>query len=635
MNLDNNNINIKYAAVRFIFCSVFFILFNSNLYSFESDSLMYPYEYHGSILQDSTSNTIEKKDIQRVHYNSLYEITDDIIGIQGMYLGAIGHYNNFLNYGSLGEDRSLLYNGRSLINNSYGGLNSETFSPEFFERIEILKGSQSITLSPENRAITLNLQEIRYNTSTPFTRLWFAQGGGSFVAADGVYSQNFAKGWNLAFGFKQMSENTPFENQNMVMWNARGILRYSFDSNSSISLSEKFYNNKLSIRGGSNPFTSDDFYSPILSQNQFTLASREYRHDLDLTYTKNDKYYKITNVSYYVNGLNERNYDISQFQNDSILNSNNRYYQLGNKFSFDLDLKTLIIKSFADIGIFRYNRTDFFDEFSGTKWSLGGNAKINLTSELSASGGIKLKNNGRINLFSFGERVTYKGADFKLFLDHSLYEKSTPFQFEDILFETNNLLILGFSYNADFTLDIELFMRNVNNAILPSIEEYFVLKAESIGNYLSYGGEVKFKSLLLKGLFSKNDRIDYKISFNLNRITDNALLESIYPLFDINFMLKYQLLINKSELNLGISGRIQSSKSSMRFIPLSNSYTLNQDLETELQNNGLNAFAIMKLGNAFVKITFENLLDSDYFLTAFYPMRGRNLRLSVAWSFFD
>ena len=54
-----------------------------------------------------------------------------------------------------------------------------------------------------------------------------------------------------------------------------------------------------------------------------------------------------------------------------------------------------------------------------------------------------------------------------------------------------------------------------------------------------------------------------------------------------------------------------------------------------ITNNGIDIFANARLGNATVKLTFQNLLNSEYFQVPLYPNLGRNLRFSVFWSFFD
>jgi hypothetical protein len=124
------------------------------------------------------------------------------------------------------------------------------------------------------------------------------------------------------------------------------------------------------------------------------------------------------------------------------------------------------------------------------------------------------------------------------------------------------------------------------------------------------------------------------IQTRINLISGNDNLENYYPLFTFNGGLNYLLMINKSELNIGFRAGVLDSKTAPRYIPISNSYITTSN-SVGLQTTGLNIYSIMKLGNAFVKIEWENLLDANYYNVAYYPERGQIVKLSVAWSFFD
>jgi hypothetical protein len=49
----------------------------------------------------------------------------------------------------------------------------------------------------------------------------------------------------------------------------------------------------------------------------------------------------------------------------------------------------------------------------------------------------------------------------------------------------------------------------------------------------------------------------------------------------------------------------------------------------------LDAFAILKVGNAYITLSYENLLDANYTITPVYPMPDRSFRLGVNWVFID
>jgi outer membrane receptor protein involved in Fe transport len=49
----------------------------------------------------------------------------------------------------------------------------------------------------------------------------------------------------------------------------------------------------------------------------------------------------------------------------------------------------------------------------------------------------------------------------------------------------------------------------------------------------------------------------------------------------------------------------------------------------------LDLFAILKIGDAYVTLSYENLLDANYFITPVYPMPDRTFRFGINWVFLD
>jgi hypothetical protein len=49
----------------------------------------------------------------------------------------------------------------------------------------------------------------------------------------------------------------------------------------------------------------------------------------------------------------------------------------------------------------------------------------------------------------------------------------------------------------------------------------------------------------------------------------------------------------------------------------------------------LDAFVILRIGDAYLTLSYENLLDANYLITPIYPMPARTLRFGVNWVFID
>lgn len=622
---------VNYNAGIIIYLGVFFVLV-SPLISNSKDSVQFvkPNESHGLLLPGNES-TIEKSDIQRINYSSLYDILNLRNELFGMSLGINGHQNNFLSYGSLNNNLKVGFNGRQISNYYNGNYNLENFSPEFFERIEVLNGSDAAILSSVPSNTFLNIQEIIYDTKIPFTRLWYSQKGGSFISADGIFSQNFSKGWNFTFGFKKMDDRLAYDNMSTDYWNLRFILRYNIDSTSSLSLSDNFTNNKSITNGGSNPLTSFDIYSPINSSPYYSrLELREYRHDLNLTYSKKMDFFNLTNTVYYTNDENIRSLPQSELS-DTLLNSNNTELQVGNRLNLDFNFENIDFKAGGNINYYNSNANKFFSSYNGLMWNLYSRAELKFTKSSSLSGGINYGNDGNKDYLGFGERFETKINKNMIYIDHSFITKSGLI-ISNVDNETTNLFIAGVDFEKQFK--VEGYYRIVTSAIFNRLINNYVTEEFNLGNYTALGGSVSYNGLLLTSLFDKSDIVTINLQSKLNMINGNEKINDYYPLFTVNGGLNYTLMINKSELNLGFKAGLLDSKAAPRFIPISNSFILS-DNNVGIQTTGISIYSIMKLGNAFVKIEWENLLDANYYNVAFYPERGQIVKLSVAWSFFD
>ncbi|MFN3194846.1 MAG: TonB-dependent receptor plug domain-containing protein [Chlorobiota bacterium] len=620
---------MNYAEV--LLClSVFFISTNMAFSTNSIDSLVKPNDKHGLLLNDS-SNHISKREIQEINYTTLFDILNNEGNFMPLGLGINGRYNNFFSYGDINTNPSVLFNGRSLNSNVNNKFNLEVFSPEFLENIEILKGSASAILSPVPNSTSLNLQEIKYNTKTPFTRLWYSQEGGSFIGVDGIFSQNFAEGWNFTFGFKKIDDQLNYENMSSDLWNLRAIVRYNIDSNSSISLSDNFTNNKIITSGGVNPNESVDIYSAINS-NQFfeRIQDRNYRHDVNLTYTGKFGGFKILNTAFVT--TNEQIYELpDSFYPDTTFDATYDEFIYGNRLDLEYEFSNIKIKSGGSISNSSSDSWLRFNNLDQTHWNLYSMMDLNFSNELKVSGGLNLGSQGGNSFIGFGENISYSHESFKLYLDHSYFTRNSNY-IQLIEDEITNLFILGFK--NDFGFEIEGYYRNTTNPILFSLTDDIYFERNDVGNYSALGGHIKFSSDLFDNIFSKTDELSMNILSKFNYILDNENLKEFYPLAFIQGSINYKLIVNQSELNLGARGGLLTSKSSPRFIPVSNIYTLT-DITSNMQTTGLTLYTFMRLGNAVVKLDFENVLNAGYYYISFYPERGQILKLSVAWSFFD
>ncbi|MFM7775042.1 MAG: hypothetical protein ACKO9V_09470, partial [Candidatus Kapaibacterium sp.] len=92
--------------------------------------------------------------------------------------------------------------------------------------------------------------------------------------------------------------------------------------------------------------------------------------------------------------------------------------------------------------------------------------------------------------------------------------------------------------------------------------------------------------------------------------------------------------IGASVLTAGAMTRFHSAFDGETFVPM-NWMTGDATERQEAAIGGLDLFASAKLGNAWVKLRFQNILSNTFTTVSTFPVPVRNFSLSVAWSFFD
>ncbi|MBK9246858.1 MAG: hypothetical protein IPM69_01785 [Ignavibacteria bacterium] len=131
----------------------------------------------------------------------------------------------------------------------------------------------------------INIQERVFNTKTPFTHLWYSQGGYDYVASDGILSQNIAKNWNATIGYRRQSSTSRFLNSDLDLWNIRANIRWSPTSKTTFTLSELFTHRRTGVNGGIDS-TSPSISNELIAVPKYAeFNERVYRHEVTLSGT--------------------------------------------------------------------------------------------------------------------------------------------------------------------------------------------------------------------------------------------------------------------------------------------------------------------------------------------------------------
>ncbi len=596
-----------------------------------SDTLkIIPSRFHGSVIDFQSK--ISKREI---NYDNFYSTSDIIFKKNSYYKLDLGfpRYNTYFSaFSGNARDNSVCFNGVRIARIEYDYSEINQISPEQFEKIEILEGSDAVLLT--GKSVAINFQEKIYNTALPFTKFWYSQSGYELIASDGQLSQNITPKFNYVLGFSNLGADGRYSNQGIEHWQVRSTLRYNLDSINSISLNYIFNNKKYGLNGGveenaSNP--ANEFETNVLF-NDF----RERNYTTDLIFTVS--FHSIVS-NYLFNIYFSHQENQLRFENeDEILQTKPEGKNIYNTFLYGANLlidyhllpflNLMIGGTFEQTSIEKNSFTQSFEKFAGSSFF---KVKIPVTDNINLSSGIRYERKFYNDLFSYAARISFDFISSKYEFDFSNFQ-ILPNLSQGLTraTETNYLFLLN-SYWYNFNIKSTIFYRRTNNPLIArlSLNKNYVIYSDDCdcSSRNSFGISIFWSDKFFDKIF-----LDAKIVSQYSE-TNNSQ-ELYYPLFYSNFSAAYEYMVGNSILKAGLEAEIYSPIKGLYFYPISKDF-VETDIEGKWLGNGINAFAALRLGNAYLRLSFENILGQYYYRVRNYPMLDRVFHLSVTWSFND
>ena len=91
---------------------------------------------------------------------------------------------------------------------------------------------------------------------------------------------------------------------------------------------------------------------------------------------------------------------------------------------------------------------------------------------------------------------------------------------------------------------------------------------------------------------------------------------------------------DKLDAKFGVRSQFYNRQQGMQFVPQTLSYVQNY---TSIigRSTTLDLFMILKIGDAHILLSWQNVLNAPYILSPIYPMPGGHIRVGVNWVFLD
>lgn len=640
------------------------------------DSIIFfsPIKIHGSISNKKINPyfSISKDSVLFTDYTSLQDIFTEKLLIYPLNLGSYSNLNSFSMHGGFPNGLSFRFNGRILSDIQYPFFNYETFPAEYFENIEIFSGSDAIIFSENSSTSLINFQEKIFNTSKPYTKIWFSQAAYDFLASDGTFSQNFIPNVNFTFGFRRMSVKGRFDNTWMDSWNLRGGLRWNIDDKTNISFVDIFTNHGQGTNGGIEKANSQDIFDELTANARYQqLNERLFRHDITLTLTsllnrnntdsiKNsnnrDIDHYLQNTRYLTDDIftasvyfshsewnQKRQEELLLNESDSAFFTKTYSFFLGLISSLDISLsKLMLFKAGIEASYLKMDKGIYFSAQDNLKWAVYGHfLTFPFSENLTISGGIRTGVNNNYYFLNAGTKFKYTfNEKTNLLIDFAKYDRTpTPSEGSDLSKETGILIIGTINIKNDkYSIISDIFYRQTKSPIIsrPQFKENIIQDLTFINedDLTCYGLSLSIKFSLLNNLHSKINIIAQKSFLN-------SMEMDIFPLFYPVFDTYYEISRGRSYVRLGLNASIIPTHKGMNFNPLRRSYIFYDNLSENEQEStpfffdGLNIYGKARLGTVYVNISLQNILSTNYYFIKYYPMFDRNLRISLHWAFDD
>ncbi len=589
----------------------------------------------GSLFGSPDSHsTISRAEMNLMHYRSLSGILEQYPGVFMRNQYSEGQYDGITIRGNDWRSVALMMDGRLLNDPASGIYNPYYFSTAYADRIEIVTGPRSFLYGLNSTGGAINIVTPNLSLTRPFSVLNYAESGYNYSYADGTFSQNIGRKFNMMLGFQQQSTDGRFENSESEQWNARIKLRYSILENLHVTVSEYFTHTQTGLNGGIDPTSLAPAFDPrlatVVNSDSYEKVSR---HDVNASLIGSffDDPTSISTFTFYYshNSREYRDEENRQNPNGIFIQTDEISSWWGATLKQDIATKAQRLGLAANVEF--QKKSPYWVEVS--------NLNLRILEELML---------GRVSIGAYARIDKYS----KRWSDRSFLGYGGDIQVEISSF-MNFFSGISSSYRLPSSREQEIRAPNS----FPRITEEHHVRAEA-GIRIATGGQ----SIDLSFFHSTIDDpliISYDESYSgdqevINGFSCKLLLRFEWIEFDLNALYFYDgsrkwprisgtggifyhnTIINGNlELKSGFRGRYLSSYDGSPFDAQRLIY-YSPTSEAPINNGGSVDFeTTAHIGDAYVTFTWENLASTQYFVTPYYPVLDREIRFGISWQFLD
>lgn len=581
---------------------------------------------------NSLHSFLSNEKIIRTDYRNGQQILNMLPFVYMYDLGQPIQYNNASIYGVLPSNMMIIEDGIPIHNGIFNDLNF--IQSEGIDSIEAIPVTQGLFYGNYKNYAQVNIINKEPVYTIPYSRIKYYQGptGEGFI--DGIFNIFLAKKFNAILEVSNRKVDTYFTNNRGAIWNGKIKLRYLFNDELNLTGSYSYSDLKTDFNGGvqydrivggdKNLIFYDNQQAPVVYGSRH-FNNRQHRFYIKTLYNPNTNSH--TEFSVY-----------SNFNRDNI--DGDTLYLLN-----DIQTYGAIVHSYYNL---KNSRVKVYGNYESSKYKYlypSVNTEYNNYSISCGLGFDFYFLDSTITLSPFAKLEEY---------NFSNTENTYPYIGSDLLIKLNSNISAGMSYG--FTVSERDFFNDLVGKNLSLFEASLNI------NYPRYKGSVRYFNKFVDQLSPNLNYTNLLFLNNMILFKSNKALSGINLSFEANpgkvlvensftyYHNRNSGLVNLPEYNLNCSVFFKDSlfnsnldlKTGLiaKYIGTA-SYFLNYGT-TGQKNVIINpAFTLdftlsgMVQKTAVLYFTLENILDKQYFLVPYYPMRGIGYRFGVSWEIFN
>lgn len=604
-----------------------------------SDSLMLPDRSLGRLADSSVGAcaSLRKQNIRTVQYENMADVLRRATLWMPLRNGGFGQYDAVSMLGAHPGQIGVSLDGRPMTDVWSGQFHLAQVPVGSLDRIEYLYGTDAIGLSTHASSTLMNMQSVIYNSASPYMSMWYHQGAGDLVAANVVFAQNVARGLNVSVNVRRAGARGLYQRTDYDQWNMDLQARWTMNNRQSLHIRYGLATVNTQVWGGvdtSGAASTFEQTTPVFLQDQRTLQDESRRHDLTATYLRHltDDSTSVLTAQAYVSGQSmHRNLGsvLAAQTGDTSGVSTICGTHSGLVVRLDEKLGGLRLRAGSHLAFRALDSSSLTLPSAILLPEAFAHAEYSIAPSLLLRSAIRVHSVSEDIALSFGFGASlFRGPTF-VKADLSMFRQapSAMQQRFAVLSEGHTLAVVEAATQiGEISTSIMGYYRQVGDAIELSTASPAATLLVTNSDKRSILGVLMSAHVHLGGI-----DIAPRIRYQKTATSGSAESASIVML---DCMVSYEYRTVSNSVRFGVNASWMPASTLPGYEPLY--WTFRQGAgKAPAQFDGMAAFMTAVVGNASLRLSYENIFGSWWTSVLNVPELRRVFRLSIDWSFED